>query len=252
MNKRRTHPRAENAFSALGERIKAALDRLTVQQVASKIGVTPSAIYNWTAGTNEPNLTKLVALAHATEISIAWLVAGEGEMRPTDLPGYIKPGFLTEPPPLAFESEWVKRNIGPSEDDVPEEIKRALYPKKPHEFFPLSLIEVSDDAMEPTLKRGDLLLSTWGSVTQTNGIYLVMMRTKPEPGEKSLGPFLIDANGKLVNRSFPRRIEWTPEGDAIAKCDNPAYPHQVKIEITDQRKQRPAVVARIVWHGRLI
>jgi transcriptional regulator with XRE-family HTH domain len=250
----------------LGERIRAALIGRSVQQTASELGVTPSAIYNWISGTNEPNLSKLVGLARATNVSIAWLAANEGEVRPGELPGYIKPAYPLDPswPPVIFEKRYVEDfesgSIGPSDAS-----------------FPLVLIKAPDDAMEDTLRKGDLVLARNDGADRTSGLYLIV-RTRAEPGEQiipfrraqnlvgfeldlehprlaepdeDIGEnFVLDSKGHLMQRFFPRRVEWSIKGSAIVKCDNPAY-SQV-IEITDPKKQGIAVRHRVIWHSGLI
>lgn len=75
---RSSEPLSPQAF---GERIRLALFGHKVREIAKAVGVSPSAIYNWISGTNEPNLTKLSAFATATQVSVQWLITGRGEMR---------------------------------------------------------------------------------------------------------------------------------------------------------------------------
>lgn len=237
-DKLRPLPEPKELFPGrLGERIRHALagSGSSIQEIAVKLGVTPSAIYNWVSETNAPSLEKLVALAHATRTSVGWLVAAEGEIRPNHPGGYIKPAFRTDLPPLAFESGWVERSIGPLAGEFPRELRTSL--KKPHEELPLLLVEVPDDAMEPTLRKGDLLLAPLfekGGM-HVNGLYLVATTQSAEVGARSC---------------FPRRVEWTSKPSVVLKCDNPAYP--LAMELTDAKKDGLLILARVVWHARLI
>jgi len=109
---------------------------------------------------------------------------------------------------LAFRSEWVwnELDIDPSE---------------------LILISNSGDAMEPTLRPGDLLLVHCqpGKVSQ-EGIYLMSM-----------------PRGLCI-----RRIEWQSEGAVILNVDNPKASSKelhMKIEVVLEN-----VIGRVVWVGR--
>ena len=68
------------------------------------------------------------------------------------------------PPPLAFELQWLETNVeaalAPSNDRV------------------LLLLEVPDDSMEPTLKKGDFVLvrSEKTATAPINGIYAIVVK----------------------------------------------------------------------------
>jgi len=210
----------------------------------------------------EPSLSKLAAFCSITNVTLDWLIVGKGEMRPNELRGYIKPLCPVDPswPPVIFEKRYLEGVIGP-----------------PDVSFPLLLIKVPDDAMEDTLRKGDLVLARNDGADRTSGLYLIV-RTRAKPGEQIIpfrrahnlvgfeldlehprlaepdedigDNFVLDSKGHLMQRFFPRRVEWSMKGSAIVKCDNPAY-SQV-IEITDPKKQGIAVMHRIIWHGGLI
>lgn len=235
------------------ERLRVALIGHEAARVAKEIGVARSSFYKWLAGRFEPSLAKLQVFSSITNVNLDWLITGRGEMRPGELLGYLKPNYPSgQFPPLAFERRWLEKNIpiGPGA----EEIRTVIAPGKLHaEILLPVLIEVRDDAMEPTFRRGDLLLARRDVQPfrdRTNGIYLIA-RIQPEPGEKAAGPFLLDSEGKLVDRLFARRVEWTALGSAIIKCDNAAYPLTVELPGDDDRPPLQ-IAGRVVWQGRLI
>ncbi len=260
-SKRAAKRKPSTAVPGFAERLQKALVGHEASEVAKKIGVSRSSFYKWLTGRFEPGLSKLAAFCTITNVSLDWLISGRGEIRPNELPGYVRPNYPLAPswPPLIFESRWLERNIGPKS------------------LFPLVLIEVPDDAMEPTLRKGDLVLARDYEASRPNGLYLVA-RSRAEPGEQIIpfrqadnlvgfeldldhirpakpdedvtSQFVLDSKGHLVQRFFPRRVEWSIKGPAIVKCDNPAY-SQV-IEITDPIKQGIVVMKRVVWHARPI
>jgi hypothetical protein len=123
-----------------------------------------------------------------------------------------------------------------------DEIKEAVEPGKLHEWMtgPI-LTEVIDDAMEPTLKKGDLLLAQ----------RIELRRGSGRPNGTYLVADLPDQPTRLFFHSsiFPRRVEWTADGSAIAKCDNPAYPRLIEI---DPSGEGPHIHSHVMWVGRLI
>jgi len=234
-------------------RLRTAFAGKDANEIARVVGVSKASFYKWLAGKFEPDLAKLVALGNIANVTLDWLVAGRGEIRPDDLPGYIKPQSPVQPEPLAFERQWLRLRVGAQE--------RA----------DVILAEVQDDSMEPALRRGDLLLALETGGEHANGIYICARKQaesgekillnrpsgeqpltvrEPEEGEDTSAMFLVNSKGYLVNRLFARRIEWLADSSAIVKCDNPAYPLEVKI--SPENDQGILIVGRGVWHGRLI
>jgi transcriptional regulator with XRE-family HTH domain len=257
---RKSSPKAAKRakIDGFAERLRKALITHDVGDVAEKVGVSRSSFYKWLAGQFEPSLSQLVTFCSIVNVSLDWLISGRGAMRPNELPGYVIPAYPLAPswPPLIFEKRWLERRIG-------------ILPS-----LPLILIDVPDDAMEPTLKKGDLVLGNRENVASSrgNGLYL-MVRNRAREGERvvpyrqadnllgfELDPehtrplrmndhinemFVLDSKGHFIQRFFPRRVEWSVSDSAIVKCDNPAYSEV--IEITDPKKEGLAVAGRIVW-----
>jgi len=236
--------------SEFAERFRKALMGMDINEVAQAVGVSRSSFYKWLSGKFEPGLAKLAALSSIANVNLDWLITGRGEMRPNGPPGYIKPSYPRDRPPLVFERKWLETNFGPWAEGW------------------LSLFLVKDDSMEPTSRKGDMLLAVkvdqqiWREAK--NGVYLIA-RTRAEPGEKILtgegfrdadltkeihGTFLFDAEGKLVDRLFARRVEFTAKPSAIVKCDNPAYPGV--IETSPQNRKGIIIWERVIWHGHSI
>lgn len=107
---------------------------------------------------------------------------------------------------LAFKTEWLRRRI-------------AAAPQN------LLLVEVSGDAMEPTLHDSDLILVDLG-----------------EPRFKQDGVYALRLDGELV----VKRLQRGPAGGLIIKSDNPAYqPTAVPREIV-------GILGRVLWAAHRI
>lgn len=48
-------------------------------EVANRVGVTPSAVYNWEKGKNEPRLTQLRALSRVFGVSLDQLALNDND-----------------------------------------------------------------------------------------------------------------------------------------------------------------------------
>src|SRR5258705_9219337 len=55
--------------------------------LARAMGVSPSAFRKWLKGEAEPSRERLVALAHAASVGVAWLAEGEGPDPTFEQPG---------------------------------------------------------------------------------------------------------------------------------------------------------------------
>jgi transcriptional regulator with XRE-family HTH domain len=205
---------------AFVERLKKLIaERGASVSLAEKIGVPNNTLHSWLSG-SQPGRDKLLQVARTTGVSLSWLIAGEGEMRPSRPPqGYqlplygpirIGPGAQRsgEPPPVAFsDAYWNKKILELSRGETP------------------GLIEVADDTMTPTLQPNDLALVQFCMVPMSSGIWFLdrigFRRLQLLPGEPG-----------------------APAG-AIVSCDNEKYKSE-----TQRLKARDLV--KLVNPGRLI
>ena len=243
---------AEAAFrSAFAERLRQAAQDHGIGELATKIGVTPTTLYRWLNGQFDPSLPKLNELAEAMNISLAWLVTGNG---PTDrrqalrhalLEGYGTTDFelavgVSEKPPIAFHEPWLFELLyGPTEEP-------ALFGAT--DLNAPLLMEVRDDSMEPTIAKGDLLLAdrSFGmrpsalerSRTERrsphDGIYVFEARPGGRNGKSSIGSLIV------------RRVQYRLDETIAIRCDNANYPEEI---YPLKAPNRPAALGRVVWRG---
>lgn len=192
------------------ERLRHAIgNRQNVDEVAKKLKVARSTVNGWLYGTREPRLDKLSEFAMATGVDLGWLVSG------VRLEGYVTPQCPAgEASPLAFEEKWLDALVA------------EFYGKRPSPGWSYSteLIRVEDDAMEPALRKGDLVLVAYGSEPfegRRNGIYAL----------RSVGL---------------RRVEWQIDGSPVISADNKTYrsePRKLK------REEVHEIIGPVVWRG---
>jgi phage repressor protein C with HTH and peptisase S24 domain len=230
-------------MSALAERLRKASENHDVGELAAKVGVSPVTVYRWLNAKFDPGMAKLSELAEALSVSLAWLITGEGPvgrrqaLRHARLADYGAPEYAdtrgnSERPPIAFRESWLFGFLyGESSDPIP----RVAADMRP----PL-LLNVPDDSMEPTIKRGALVLidRSFGMPTATlagadainGGIYLFGPATPLEKSEFAPTRYLL------------RRILYRLDGMMIVRCDNPQYSDE-----TYDTRNRPTPIGRAVW-----
>jgi phage repressor protein C with HTH and peptisase S24 domain len=232
----------ENSIlSELAERLRKAAQNHDVGELAAKVGVTPVTLYRWFSAKFDPGVAKLSELAKALDISLAWLVTGQGPMgrrqalRQAALADYVAPEYVApqssaDPSPIAFRESWLFGFLyGASSDPIP---------RMAADMRPPRLLNVLDDSMEPTIKRGALVLidRSFGMPRTTQadaingGIYLFGPANQLEKSECAPTPYLL------------RRILYRLDGMMIVRCDNPQYSDE-----TYDTRNRPTPIGRAVW-----
>lgn len=209
----------------------------SADRLARAVGVSPSAFRKWLKGEAEPSRERLVALADAAGVSIAWLARGEGpEPRLRDVRGANKAeaederidpsqfvvlpkrpeaaaaGGGTPQPPntmseyIAFGHDWIRAEL----DVVPEDL----------------LLETAvGESMSPTLGDRDLLL----------------IDTKDRK-LREFGIYVLEYGGERLVKRVQRKLD----GSLILISDNAIYEVE---RIPSERAGEVKVLGRVVWSG---
>jgi phage repressor protein C with HTH and peptisase S24 domain len=208
-------------------------------------------LYRWLNAKFDPSIPKLTELAQAMNVNLAWLVTGQGPIdarqasRHALLEQYQTTDFesatgTSGKAPLAFYEPWLFQLIYGSQSEP------TVF--GPTDMTPPLLMEVSDDSMEPTIAKGDLLLidRSFGlrptarqqTIREERSAYdgICAFRTGSQNGDASR------PTGHLIIR----RIQYRLDGKIVISCDNPKYPE----EVYTQKKTKPLVpVGRVIWRG---
>lgn len=209
----------------------------SADRLARAVGVSPSAFRKWLKGEAEPSRERLVSLADAAGVSIAWLARGEGpEPRLRDVRGATKAtvnddridpsqfvvlpkrpeaaaaGGGTPQPPnslseyIAFGHDWIRAEL----DVAPENL----------------LLETAvGESMSPTLGDRDLLL------IDTNDRKL-----------REFGIYVLEYGGERLVKRVQRKLD----GSLILISDNGIYEAE---RIPAERAGEMTVIGRVVWSG---
>jgi transcriptional regulator with XRE-family HTH domain len=232
-------------MSDLGERLRKAVADRDIGELAARVGVTSVTLYRWLGAKFDPGIVKLSMLADVLDVSLAWLVCGVGPMRrprarlhallsdyaPIE---YLGPQGGSDQPPIAFLESWLFGFLYGSTSDSRTLVAGDMRP-------PL-LVEVPDDSMAPTLRRGALVL-----VDRSFGMPNVM---GSPPGSVYDGIYALQPAPSRERQHTGsthvviRRVLYTLDGKMIVRCDNPQHPQE-----TYETRKRPTLIGRAVWHA---
>ena len=237
--------------AAFAERLKQAAKNREIGELASKVGVAPATLYRWLNAQFDPSLPKLAELAEAMNVSLAWLVTGTGPIdarharRHALLEEYGAPDFESAggkpgKSPLAFYERWLFKLLYGSQEEP--KVFGAT------DMNPPLLMEVSDDSMEPTIAKDDLLLidrsfgvtptvqhrPAGGGRSVHDGIYAFRSGSLRGDGDNPTGHLII------------RRLQYRLDATMVVRCDNPRYPEEVYVL---KRQKPPVPVGRVIWRG---
>lgn len=220
--------------SAFVQRLRLILTQWpSADRLARTMGVSPSAFRKWLKGEAEPSRERLIALARATNVRLAWLAEGEGpepdfgkphasrrrgggeaiedtgDWGQFVIPGFAAPAFASQPMPhIALRRDWL-RSIGCDPGQVICDI-------------------VTSDAMAPAIRKGDaILVDTSSQSVRSGAIYQLTLG-----GDRVLA-----------------RVQCRHDGGLILLSDNSLY----HAELVDRAMaENLVVIGRVVWAGGVI
>lgn len=189
--------------------------QINARELAQRAQVGSSFVYDILSGKSvNPTTRKLSAVADILEVSVPYLL--NGEQFKVAIPTLrleirnAKSVLISEPSTgenLFFHRQWV----------------REMLKTNPAS---LRMVVITDDSMEPTLHRGDMVM-------------INLTKKIPSPS----GMFIIIQNNKLV----ARKLEFSGARKTIrVLSDHPAYPNDERLTY------RLQILGRIVWLARKV
>lgn len=188
---------------SLGQRIRALRGSQSRDKFAGELGIHRNTLARYESGQRIPDAGMVRRLCRVARVPPEWLLDG---VEPGD-GGFVEPELLGDPGgvvPLRLNRVWLRRaRLDP--DTV------CLYP-------------VPDDAMVPTLRRGELLLvERGGPLPPASGSVVVVLRE---------------------GRHLARRVRRVADQLELG-CDNPAHPAMVVEESALQAGGACELVGRV-------
>ncbi len=211
----------------------------SADRLAREMKVSPSAFRKWLKGEAEPSRERLVALAHAAGVGVAWLAEGAGA-EPVFAPvngGARRPRSESDAPPdlggfvLPRKTQRQPAGGGPIELDGAATIAlRHDWVRSAFNVEPENLVveSATDEAMQPTIRQGSTLLINVA-----------------DRSIRALGIYVLDVNGdRLVRRVQPKH-----DGGLVLMGDHPAWQPDM---LSPNEAATVAVIGRVVWSGGML
>lgn len=146
--------------------------------LCEKSGVSERTFANWLAGSSEPKIIGIAAIAHAAGVTIDWLVTGAKPKQP--LGTRIDDTFAIVHVPVI--SKDLKESDKPSNERLVLQnhlpfSKSFLEERLGHqEFDQLCLFKVHGDSMDSTMSSGDYVLVDRAQTKLEDGIYAFLFK----------------------------------------------------------------------------
>jgi phage repressor protein C with HTH and peptisase S24 domain len=229
-----------NEKQAFVERLRTILTHWpSGDRLARSVGVSPSAFRKWLKGEAEPSRERLVALAHATGVGVAWLADGDGPE-----PVFAPPSGRRQQQSvcdISVETDWNEFVLLPVRAEAAAAGSVTPSPPSGSEFIALRhdwvrsvcgveptklVLETAvGDSMMPTIRDGNMLLIDSGDQTFRNfGIYVL----------------------EINEQRLVKRVQRKHDGSLVLISDNRAYQPDT---VDKQAAGEVAVVGRVVWVG---
>jgi len=211
----------------------------SADRLARAMGVSPSAFRKWLKGEAEPSRERLVALARATGVGVAWLAEGEGPA-PT-FEGVTGPRRRPRGGESPDELDWNQFVVLPDQATTPanapagpimrrfialrQDWVRAVCGVDPEN---LQLQLAPDESMAPTIRAKDTMLV--------------------DTSEREVGASGVDVLESNGTR-FIRRVQRRHDGALVLISDNTVYQPDV---VAPSATVHLSVIGRVVWVGGTI
>ncbi len=201
-------------IDAFKERISVAIERAGgATSMSKKAGVSSSVLRKWRSGQSEPSRTNLIKMAIAADVSVEWLVSGEGGLETT---AQVEPLGMDDYAFVPLYDAQCSAGAGSWNENsrVLTHLSFTRYSLRKQGLTPdhLSAIRIDGDSMEPVLNSGDTVLIDHTRTTiEGEGIYV--LRFDGHLYAKRLqrnfdGVVIISANKEYAPVTVPRdRLE---------------------------------------------
>jgi len=223
---KRTEFETPEAVQSLGERISYVATHLGGRATLAKaVDISESQLYRYISGESTPRIETAVAIARAGSVGLEWLAtgatsavdaeAGSGSALHVRIPLYdltlpdaqqaLVAGRATHET-LGFPAAWLRSFLGIS----PDQLMLAITPS---------------DSMEPTVRRGDIVMINQSDRKFADGVHA----------------FLIE------NRLFIKRLQLRPDG-VWATSEKTGHP-EFRLPSADNDPASLRLIGRVVWVG---
>ncbi|WP_147274896.1 XRE family transcriptional regulator [Ferruginivarius sediminum] len=217
----------DTGFATLGNRVRAVLNHYRTRAEAARIaGRSTDQLQLYVRGRTEPGLEVMARLCRGPGISLDWLATGKGSMKISERSAsnpsnreynsdiHLPRGYMLRPD----TQEPVYSDLIVDSLTFRADYLRSLLGREPTDIF---LLRIDGDAMEPTLRAGDLcLVDAQKTRVSASGLYALLIDGAPQV----------------------RRVDLDRNGVNII-ADNTHYPPK---HVPENRRSHTDVLGRIV------
>lgn len=237
--------RPETIKTKLGERlrkVRAASGDPSRDEFAQNLGISAKTLANYERGDTQPDATALAAYHKAAQVSLDWLLTGEGNMVLVS-PGENSKSDADKGFQLQVRNRdmialpmfgGIQASAGPGSVHTSEEVTSAIafdpqylrdLGAKPNQC---SVITAQGESMTPTIPDGALLVVDHSQISVEHGCIYVF---------------------NVADRLVVKRARWSMDRILTLISDNPSpdYPDE---RFNDDSADQLNVVGRVVFHGR--
>lgn len=205
------------------------------ETLSKELGISRGAVGHYVSGNRSPHLKHMAMLARIFEVSLHWLVTGEGPkmvLTAEEIEGLsnsVADGTFTLVPKhavtaslgtgLAVNSEQIVDYLAFKTDWL---FRKGLHARN------LALISAAGDSMTPTISDGDLLLvELWQGMEQAKNGKIHVIRQD--------------------NQLYAKRIQRKLDGTLIIKSDNKEYEPEI---VSPEHLDQVHILGHVAWIGR--
>lgn len=187
-----------------------------VGKACEAAGITYTTLTRWKDGTSDPKMSNIIAFAKAADVSLDWLMTGEGDSTAQAPAPATNPSLEAPAKHVIFNEEFVlipmydievSAGNGLFSQGVTEPIKHVAYRRdwlKSKNLDPYNLAVVCNcgDSMYPTIPNGSCMLVNLAKNQAHDGNIYVL---------------------RLDDRIYVKRTQWIPTGGLRIISDNHLY-----------------------------
>jgi len=212
---------AEN--NTFPERIKAVITKLGgITQASKKTGLSTSVLSQYSNGKSEPSRRRLISLADAAGVGLAWLATGQEDTMNQTL--HILPYYGSK---LEGGNEPVRQRLTQySTIPITDLFLQSILGRDSIEN--LGFFDVHGDCMTPTLSRGEWVIADLSETNVNTAIYVI--ESGAETHFRRLQTYLGDKDNYKI-----------------------MYDNNEMYETEEISKETPStinIIGRVIWHGR--
>jgi phage repressor protein C with HTH and peptisase S24 domain len=198
-------------------------------ELARRSGLSRRVIDKYRSGESDPSRERLAALARAGNISVAWLVTGEGPLRV----GQSMSDTTSDDDLVAIPRyDAVLAAGGGSLNERSKVIEHIPFPRNfiVHKLGKrsaegLAILEARGDSMEPTIGDGDLVMVDQTETEARDGLIAFVME----------------------DTAYIKRLRFGLSGVEVISDNRDLYPPE---RLSKEQAERMTIIGRVRWVGK--